>query len=139
MKTTLLLALLAVGLSPRLVAQGTSLRYSPPASSLVAPSELHLFRPNDETSGSLHFGSAFSQGADYRWELGIAGAALLGLAGLVAANAACSPDTTSDSCVGPVIGTAAVGSLVGGVLGLFIGAGIEKPSRPPSVPTSPSH
>lgn len=131
MKAIPVLALLALGLAPQLVAQGAPLGFSPHSSSLVVRAEPAVFQLNDDLSTALHLEHRLGQSADYRWELGIAGAALLGLAGLVAANAACTPDTTSDSCVGPVVGTAAVGSLVGGVIGLFIGAGIEKSTRSP--------
>ena len=92
----------------------------------------------DATTATSDFDVAWRSN-DYRWELGIAGAALVGLAGLVAANAACTPDTTSDSCVGPLVGTAAVGSLVGGVIGLFVGAGIEKHTRSPKAATASIH
>ena len=134
----LLLALIATGAPPRLFGQGVSVRYPDPAPSALLLTVAGVLQQSDTSSSTLNVNVAWRSN-DYRWELGIAGAALFGIAGLVAANAACSPDTTSDSCVGPVVGTAAVGSLIGGVIGLFIGAGIEKPAELPSAPTSAVH
>lgn len=126
MRVVFLVSLLFAGLSPELTAQGASLQFSPPPSSLLFLAEPRKADLAASTAGLDELRPALGRRADYRWEFGIAGAALLGIAGAVSANAACNPDTTSGSCVGPVVGTGAVGALVGGVAGLFIGAGIDK-------------
>lgn len=128
LKVVVAIVLLSVTLPVRVVAQGALLRFTPPVSTsliLVEPSEANLSGANADL---VELRPVLTKRADYRWEFGIAGAALLGLAGAVAASAACNPDTASGSCVGPVVGTGAVGALVGGVIGLFVGAGVERRS-----------
>lgn len=131
MKVVFFVSLLSAALTAELAAQAAYLGFSPPDSPLLASIESQDVRPADSRGDLASFRSVLAKRTDYRWEFGIAGAALLGHTGAVAANAACNPDSTSRNCVGPVVGTAAVGALVGGVVGLFVGAGIEKQSEPP--------
>jgi hypothetical protein len=66
---------------------------------------------------------------DHRWEGLVAGAALLGVAAAVMANGLCrDPDGGYEgSCLGPTIGTGAVGATIGGVVGGVLGSLIPKP------------
>ena len=135
-RTALVLALLAVSVSPKLVGQAASVRLSPatPSRALLGQPRLAVLDSAGSARQSLDYSSL--RGTDYRWELGVAGAALVGLVGLVGANAGCNADSTSGSCVGPVVGTAVVGALIGGVIGLFVGSAIDKPLAPQ--PPSPA-
>lgn len=69
---------------------------------------------------------AFGDSRDHRWEGLVLGAIGVGLVGAVMADALCTPDSASDGCTGPVIGTGLVSAVVGGVLGGFIGSAIPK-------------
>ena len=69
---------------------------------------------------------AFGDSRDHRWEGLAIGAISVGLVGVVMADALCTPDSGTDSCAGPVIGTGVVGALIGGVIGGMVGLGIPK-------------
>ncbi|HWN20013.1 MAG TPA: hypothetical protein VNO19_13970 [Gemmatimonadales bacterium] len=64
---------------------------------------------------------------DYRWEGGAIGALLVGALGYRYASATCDGDSgTGQSCLGHDLTRIAMGALVGGVTGLFIGSSIKK-------------
>ncbi|MEA2725451.1 MAG: hypothetical protein QOH59_3222 [Gemmatimonadales bacterium] len=64
---------------------------------------------------------------DYRWEGGAIGAVLVGALGYRYARATCNGDSgTGQSCLGHNVTRIAMGALVGGVTGLFIGSAIKK-------------
>jgi hypothetical protein len=64
---------------------------------------------------------------DYRWEGGAIGALLVGALGYRYASATCDGDSgTGQSCLGHDLTRVAMGALVGGVAGLFIGSSIKK-------------
>ncbi|MGZ8392814.1 MAG: hypothetical protein ACXWWK_08255 [Gemmatimonadales bacterium] len=64
--------------------------------------------------------------ADYRWEGGAVGALGLGTLALALATGLCNSDSGNEQLRGNAIGSFLVGSLVGGVSGLFIGSSIPK-------------
>lgn len=64
---------------------------------------------------------------DYRWEAGAIGALVVGALGYRYARATCNGDSgTGQSCLGHNLTRIAMGALVGGVTGLFIGSSIKK-------------
>jgi len=68
----------------------------------------------------------FGDSRDHRWEGLAIGASVLGIMGILMADALCTPDSGTDSCAGPMIGAGAVGALMGGIIGGFIGSAIPK-------------
>lgn len=91
------------------------------------PAAVALHAPLSLTPGSLE-PLAIGDARDHRWEGLAIGAAVAGIAGILMADALCTPDSGTDSCLGPVLGSGLVGAVVGGVLGGLIGSAIPKDS-----------
>jgi hypothetical protein len=116
-----------------LLALTTSLQAQASQSVVSVPGAVGQFVPASQSSIRLDTEvepkalSVVVSGGDYRWEGGVLGAFLVGALGYRYATATCNGDSgTGQSCLGHNLSRIAMGVLVGGVSGLFIGSSIPK-------------
>lgn len=119
-----LLAVVSITFTTILQAQSTR-------PSVAVPGAVGQFFPTPKPPVSLNAAperriDSVAVARDHRWAGGAFGAIIVGALGYRYARATCNGDSGSRSCAGHNLSRIAMGILVGGVAGLFIGSSIPK-------------